>query len=1282
MAEATITPPRKRRRWLRALVWLLGVFIVLVVAVYFVATSSAFFTGVILPRVSKAINANITVSEASISPFKEVILRNLKVQTTGAEPLVTAAEVRARYNLMDIIGGHLNIEEVALSSPTVILVQNADGTSNLDPLLKSQKEEKPKEKAPTPAKPSKPPQLDLKKLALTDATIRNVKNYPGGNRDLTELSHVNVTLGDLKNGQTGKLQLAAEIKVEQNPPSPATNGLLQAKLNGDFALALTPDLKPASIQGKTRLDITGAQGAMADLAALGAELNCDVTPTEIKQVALHFQKGDARLGEVRVSGPFDLEKTEGRITVQILAIDKQVLNLAGAATGLDFGTTTINATNNIQLANAGSVITAAGQFAVGKLQLARAGQTTPVLDCRADYDVTFDRTANNLVLRQLALTGTQKGNPLLRAELTSPMTLALGNTANAVGDSTLNLTVSGLDLADWKPFLGEVGPAGKANLNVKLLAQKGGGELTFDLDSQLAGLAASLTNNQTVKATILLQAKGKAVPGEKVGTRQVTFEVNSQINDLNANLGGNQITKATVLLKAAGKATGLGSQQGGQQLTFDVNSQVKDLAASFGSNQINRASVALQAKGKAQDFKQFDLTEYRLEVAQQDQPLVTVSGSGTYDLASQTADLQVTLQAVLARLLQLAPQPDMSIASGTIELKARVTQKAVAAAAKNEPNTTAQTVTGNLALADLTAKVGKNEFRSFGTTMDLELAMTPQQLEIRKLIGKLTEGKETGGAFDLSGTYGLRSKAAQINARLTDLNQNGLRTFLEPMLGDKKLVSVALNATASAQYDPKSDSAVKADLQLANLVVSDPKQRFPATPLEAKMQIDASLRKQVADVRQFQLTLTPTARAKNELRLSGHLDLSDTNATTGQLKLAADSLDVTSYYDLFAGEKKTPEAKPAARPTAQTPPPPPAEPNKEPEPTTLPFRNFTAAVEIGRFYLREIEVANLLATARLDGGHVVLDPCKLALNGAPLATTLDLDLGVPGYKYALTLNAQALPLTPVINSFQPDRKDQIGGTLTANANISGTGTTGASLQKTLTGQFDISSTNLNLSVINVKSPLLKTLVNVVAAIPELLHNPLGAAASLIEGVTGLGGGGLMDELKRSPIDVIVARGSAGSGQVQLQEAVVQSPAFRADAAGSITLVEVLTNSPINIPITVSLSRPIAQRMGVAPSDTPANAAYAKLPDFLLMTGTLGKPAPDKKKLLVLGGAALKGIAGAIPALGGKAGGILQGVGNLLTGRESTATNSGAQTNQPAATDSIRNLLNPFFKPKK
>ncbi len=139
MAQTTVNPPapRRRGRWLRIVAGILGVFIVLLVAVYFVGTSSAFFKGFILPRVSKSINAQVTVSEASISPFKEVILRNFQVRTTGEEPLVTSPEVRARYSLMDIIGGNIHIDEATLSSPTVVLIENPDGSSNLDPILKS-----------------------------------------------------------------------------------------------------------------------------------------------------------------------------------------------------------------------------------------------------------------------------------------------------------------------------------------------------------------------------------------------------------------------------------------------------------------------------------------------------------------------------------------------------------------------------------------------------------------------------------------------------------------------------------------------------------------------------------------------------------------------------------------------------------------------------------------------------------------------------------------------------------------------------------------------------------------------------------------------------------------------------------------------------------------------------------------------------------------------------------------------------------------------------------------
>src|ERR1041385_1585270 len=201
---ATQPMPRKRHGFLRFIAWFLGIVIVLLVIIYFVATSSAFVKGVILPRAGKALNSDITVAQASISPFKEVYFKDLKVTPKGQETLVTAPEVRVRYKLMDIIRGNIDVDEVTLSSPTITLVQNPDGTSNLDPITQSQKEKSKPEKKEE-KKGSKPTQLDLKKFALTDATIRQVKLYKNGNRDTTELSHLNITADNLKNGQTGKL---------------------------------------------------------------------------------------------------------------------------------------------------------------------------------------------------------------------------------------------------------------------------------------------------------------------------------------------------------------------------------------------------------------------------------------------------------------------------------------------------------------------------------------------------------------------------------------------------------------------------------------------------------------------------------------------------------------------------------------------------------------------------------------------------------------------------------------------------------------------------------------------------------------------------------------------------------------------------------------------------------------------------------------------------------------------------------------------------------------------
>ena len=77
-----------------------------------------------------------------------------------------------------------------------------------------------------------------------------------------------------------------------------------------------------------------------------------------------------------------------------------------------------------------------------------------------------------------------RGSPLLSARC-QPMSLAWGSGAGGVGNSALDLDVTNLNLADWRPFLGN---AVSANLHLELSSQQGGKQLGFDLNSQVNDL--------------------------------------------------------------------------------------------------------------------------------------------------------------------------------------------------------------------------------------------------------------------------------------------------------------------------------------------------------------------------------------------------------------------------------------------------------------------------------------------------------------------------------------------------------------------------------------------------------------------------------------------------------------------------------------------------------------------------------------------------------------------------------------------------------------------------
>ena len=249
--------PGKRSSWRRKLMFGGGGLVLLLVVAYFVVTSSAFFKGVILPRASQAIGAEVTVADASISPFSQVTLRQLSVKTTGTEPLLAVEELRLRYSLSAILGGNLKVDEVTITSPVVQIVVNADGTSNLDPLLKQ-----PEPSTAKPASgPSQPPQLALRNFALKNATLRHVKHLAGGGREVAELSGVNITLDQLQNGQSGKMDTAAVFKFSR-----PTNDVLEAKSAGHVEFTLGADLMPQMLTAKLDQETVRAEGALSQLA--------------------------------------------------------------------------------------------------------------------------------------------------------------------------------------------------------------------------------------------------------------------------------------------------------------------------------------------------------------------------------------------------------------------------------------------------------------------------------------------------------------------------------------------------------------------------------------------------------------------------------------------------------------------------------------------------------------------------------------------------------------------------------------------------------------------------------------------------------------------------------------------------------------------------------------------------------------------------------------------------------------------------------------------------------
>lgn len=1401
--------------------------LVLLVVAYFVVTSAMFHKGVVLPRVAKLIGADLTVEDTSISPFSGVTLLGVKLQVPGGEPIFTAKEIRARYDLMAILGGTIAVEEAAVSGATINIVQHSDGAFNFTPIIKATESKEPK--PAKPATPSTAPKLNIKSISVKDSTIRFAKSEKTGAKTLAELAGVSVVVSNIQNGQTGKLTIGTDVKFEQTAGGTNTVDALAAKLASSFDFTLKPDLLPQGLKGNLRLDLTQARGGFADANGLATTLDLDLTMTEIKQLALKVARGQQQLASITASGPFDAMKQEGKLRLDVAGLDKNVLNIVGAKFGMNFENTRISLGSEVTVAKAGKAIAAAGQFAANEFSVTQQGQTTPPLDLKLAYQVAVDLTAQAATVGAFNLSGTHQQQPLLTATLSKPLAVSWStNAASNVGDSEFALNVTGLNLADWRPFLGKVAPDGRVDVALQVAAQNMGKKLGVNLTANLAGLTAIAGTNKFSQLGASVSLKAVVDDFKQVNLELLDAKTTQQgqplanvmaagkydVGTQEANLG---VSVAASLTRAAMLVPVPGVKVAGGQLSFAgrVAQQVAiankltnttqtvvgklnlaDFTGGYEQYAFDRLTTAVDLDGDFVNGAQAVVRKLAVALSLAGQPAGTVEVAANYDLKKSAGTASVKVANLNEQLLRpvLAPSlGDMKLLSGNISLTldanynpaadtlvkvdvqvARlhisdpkgvvpnvpldlrlVTDAVLRQPATNQWLITLKQlaggvnangkaggsfdITGNFdtkalagaaavkltdfnenllgpVLANALTNIGPGvrlASASFNASLDTKFAQkgessakgdislarflltdpkntlptVPMDLRVsldgsfaqpatnqvtvavRKLTGNIAQGAASGGNFDVTGNFDTKN-GGQFTLKLADLNQNALKPFLAGALGDKQLQTVSINANASGRFDPAGDGAVKAEVIVDKLLVHDPKGSLPETPLFLQLVLDGGMTKQIVDVKQLMLSLSPTPRGKNQLVVTGRADLSNTNAFQANLKISAESLDVTPFYDLFdSAQKKAEAAKPA---TAQQPPS-----NIEPDAMKLPFRQTSLDVNIGKFFLRDIAISNIVVAAKVDNNRVTVKPLSLVMNGAGISATVDANLGVKGYQYDLALNTDRIQLEPLITTFAATiPQGAIKGEALAKIAIRGAGITGESLQKNLAGSVNFSVTNgvIQLSQMGTEP---KT------ATAKLLKALTSGVLAYIGPVVGI------PDIMRPPIDYIVLDSTIGNGMVNLSRFAAHSPVVIVDAHGTIQLAPVTTNSTMSIPIEVWLPNDFAKKFTGA--QFPAGSAYGRLPHFVDVRGTIGSPdvKVDKTKLI---GSAVIGNVGALGGLiGGKAGDTLKGAGGALNtifgggqpkAPAGTATNAAPnQVAPPAKKVNPLDLLNPFLKKK-
>ena len=458
-----------------------GVTVLLVVA-YFFFTSAFFFRGIVLPRIGKMLNAKVEAEQIDFSLFGDLRLGGLKIRTSGKQPLLAAQEIRLEADWWRYLRGHRRLDAVHARGMLLHVVEDEEGRSNLDPVLKGLRDSKGGGGA-----------VGVHDVRLSQCALRHTRGSV-----VKELSMDQFTLDHWVPNTAGTTMVKGTATQRRG------EDLLSMAVSANAVYSLDAQGRPHSLKMNGQAQSLQAVGAYQHAEKLSAILRGELTPSELKSFSIDFAQAGQPLGQVAASGALDLSRGEGTLNCALRSIDRRVLNVLGATRGLDFGGTVINATNRVTVA--GRQWAVSGPFHARNFSVTRDGRSTPPLELSAQVDAQMDLEARLLKLDTLNVLGMRQGQRQLAASLSAPMHLSWGETTGRPADAHLQVDLYNANLAEWQPFIGAYVKSGRLTAGLTLRYSGDNRRLSFGVGA--TGLGIEPTVKGLSAANLSLRAQG------------------------------------------------------------------------------------------------------------------------------------------------------------------------------------------------------------------------------------------------------------------------------------------------------------------------------------------------------------------------------------------------------------------------------------------------------------------------------------------------------------------------------------------------------------------------------------------------------------------------------------------------------------------------------------------------------------------------------------------------------------------------------------------------------